>query len=116
MKMSPWIIKSKIKKFKWTGKLVTFKNSDLKDALRRHFRKPDSGQKYSEINEPLPDIFLVLGYDTIRNTRLHNTTGNVHFLAGENIVYFHLAPQFCSSGEIVELTIDLFFKELECAK
>lgn len=115
MSDQPWKIKSEIKQFKWTGKLVTFKNKDLKEALRRHFRKIN-GAKYNEApltDEELPDYFLALGYDTTHNTRTGHTTDSIHMLAGDEVIFFHLPPQFCTDGIVTEAALELFFEELK---
>jgi hypothetical protein len=107
----PWEIRSGFKKFEWTGKLITFKTEGISKALRRHFKDAETGVSYKDFDDTLPNIFLVLGYETIRSTRTGITVGNLSLLDNEKIVHYHLAPQYCQSEETIIASLKMFFDQ-----
>jgi hypothetical protein len=109
--MPSHIIKSELIKLKRTGKLVCFKSESVKEALRRRFKKGTDENEMHLIKDSLPNILLVIGYRTNRNTRTGYTTGELVFLGDDRTYRFHLPPQFCTANEVVESVIEMFFKE-----
>lgn len=104
----PWEVKSKIKQFKWTGKLITFKSKNIRNSIRRQFSNM-SGSSFLEPNEVLPDIFLVLGFQTTRSTRTNIVVGELLLLGERKTVKFHLAPQYCTSEDVLIAALEMFF-------
>lgn len=105
----PWEIKSNFKQFKWTGKLITFKSKNIRNSIRRQFINIESGKSFKELTEPLPDMFLVLGFQTTRSTRTSIVVGDLFLLGEKKTVKFHLPPQFCTSEEVLIAALEMFF-------
>lgn len=103
----PWEIKSEFKQFKWTGKLITFKSENIRKSIRRQFSGVDDDSLKND--EPLPNMFLVLGFQTVWSTRTNITVGNLLLLGERKTVKFHLAPQYCISEDVLIAALEMFF-------
>jgi len=106
-------MKSKLKKFSLTGKLIEFKEASIKHAIQRHFKRIDDPKIGNAPKQSLPDMFMVLGYVLNRSTSTGIATGELHLLGEDKVFKYHLAPQFSRSDETVEYAIDLFFNKVD---